>query len=136
VLRLSERTGSGVLWHDQEVTENIKKYNIGSICLFQGNPVKQAEMINYFQSIAQTPLMVCIDGEYGLGMRFDSVGSFPSQLTMGAMQDAGLVYKVGAAIGEQCRRVGIHVNFAPVVDINNNPANPVINYRSFGEDKY
>ena len=80
--------------------------------------------------------MVCVDAEWGLGMRFDSVANFPFQLTMGAMQDGSLVYKVGTAIGEQCKRIGIHVNYAPVVDINNNPNNPVINFRSFGEDKY
>ncbi len=136
VVRLSARTGTGVEWYDQQVADNIRKYNIGSICLFQGNPVKQAEVINSLQKIAKTPLMVCVDGEWGLGMRFDSVGSFPFQLTMGAMQDADLVNKVGKAIGEQCKRIGIHVNYAPVVDINNNPDNPVINFRSFGEDKY
>ncbi len=134
VLRLSS---PGPVFHDKEVEEKIKKYNIGSICLFQGSPVKQAEIINRLQSVAQTPIMVCIDGETGVGMRFtDSVGKFPDQLTMGALQDGGLVYKVGKAMGEQCRRIGIHVNYAPVIDINNNPANPVINFRSFGEDKY
>src|SRR5438128_769163 len=86
VVRLSERTPTGVVWHDQEVAENIRNFNIGSICLFQGGPVKQADVINSLQSIAQTPLMVCADGEWGLGMRFDSVGNFPFQLTMGAIQ--------------------------------------------------
>ena len=136
VVRLSSRNENGVIWYDQEVIDNIQKYNIGSICLFQGNPVKQAEMINSFQSMAKTPLMISVDAEWGLGMRFDSVTNYPFQLTMGAMQDAAIVYKVGTAIGEQCRRIGIHVNYAPVVDINNNPDNPVINFRSFGEDKY
>ena len=136
VVRLSARTANGVEWYDQQVADNIKKYNIGSICLFQGNPVKQAEVINNLQRLAKTPLMVCVDGEWGLGMRFDSVGSFPFQLTLGAMQDADLVYKTGKAIARQCKRIGIHVNYAPVVDINNNPNNPVINFRSFGEDKY
>ena len=136
VVRLSAGTPKGVAWYDNEVMENIRKYNIGSVCLFQGNPVKQAEMINKLQSMAKTPLMVCVDGEYGLGMRFDSVQNFPFQITLGAMQDAGIVNRVGRAIGEQCRRIGIHVNYAPVVDINNNPNNPVINFRSFGEDKY
>ncbi len=136
VVRLSAGTPKGVAWYDNEVMENIRKYNIGSVCLFQGNPVKQAEMINKLQSMAKTPLMVCVDGEYGLGMRFDSVQNFPFQITLGAMQDAGIVNQVGKAIGEQCRRIGIHVNYAPVVDINNNPDNPVINFRSFGEDKY
>src|SRR5688572_1496099 len=98
VVRLSARTADGVVWYDSLVTENIKKYNIGSICLFQGNPSKQAEMINGFQKIAKTPIMVCIDAEWGLGMRLDSVANFPFQLTLGAMQDKQLVYQVGKAI--------------------------------------
>lgn len=137
VVRLSSITSHGVEWYDKDVTAYIKQYNIGSVCLFQGSPVKQATLINMFQGIAKTPLMFCIDGETGVGMRFtDSVARFPDQLTMGAMQDAAIVYKVGGAIGDQCKRIGIHVNYAPVVDINNNPDNPVINFRSFGEDKY
>ena len=79
--------------------------------------------------------MITIDGEWGLGMRLDSVDKFPYQLTLGAMNDEELVYKMGVAVGEQCKRIGVHVNYAPVVDINNNPNNPVIGYRSFGEDK-
>jgi beta-glucosidase-like glycosyl hydrolase/CubicO group peptidase (beta-lactamase class C family) len=80
--------------------------------------------------------MITIDGEWGVGMRLDSVTKFPYQLTLGAMDDQRLVYEMGLAVGEQCKRLGIHVNYAPVVDINNNPNNPVIGYRSFGEDKY
>jgi beta-glucosidase-like glycosyl hydrolase/CubicO group peptidase (beta-lactamase class C family) len=81
--------------------------------------------------------MICIDGEWGLGMRLDSVITFPRQLLLGAISDnAPLMYTVVRAIGEQCKRMGIQVNYAPVVDINNNPQNPVINDRSFGEDKY
>lgn len=137
VVRLSEKTSEGIKFYDQQVEDYIKKYNIGAICLFQGGPVKQAQLINHLQSIAQTPIMVCIDGETGLGMRItDSVAKFPDQLTLGAMQDAQNVYKVGKAIADQCRRMGIHVNYAPVVDVNNNPDNPVINFRSFGENKY
>lgn len=136
VVRLSTRQGTGVAWFDKEVGELVRQYNIGSICLFQGNPDKQARLINSLQSIAKTPLMVCVDAEYGVGMRFDSVANFPFQLTMGAMNDAGIVHQVGVAMGLQCKRIGIHVNYAPVVDINNNPNNPVINFRSFGEDKY
>ncbi|HJU46065.1 MAG TPA: glycoside hydrolase family 3 N-terminal domain-containing protein, partial [Chitinophagaceae bacterium] len=137
VVRLSERTSGGIKFYDRQVENYIKKYNIGAICLFQGGPVKQAQLLNRFQSIAQTPVMICIDGETGLGMRItDSIAKFPDQLTLGAMQDAGGVYKVGRAIADQCRRMGIHVNYAPVVDVNNNPDNPVINFRSFGENKY
>lgn len=137
VLRLSEQTQNGVVFHNTEVENAIKKYNIGAICLFQGSPVQQADFINHFQSIAKTPMLITIDDETGLGMRMrDSVMKFPDQLTLGALQDASIIYKIGNAIGNQCKRAGIQVSFAPVVDINNNPDNPVIGFRSFGEDKY
>ncbi len=137
VLRESGKSGDNTVFYDNEITAAIKKYNIGAICLFQGNPVQQANFINYFQSISKTPLMVCIDAETGVGMRMtDSVKKFPDQLTLGAVNDSYLIYEVGKAIGNQCKRIGINVNYAPVVDINNNPNNPVINFRSFGEDKY
>ena len=122
--------------HIAEVTDLIQKYNIGGLCFFQGGPVRQANLTNYYQSIAKTPLMISIDGEWGLGMRLDSVINFPRQLMMGAVPDATIIYAFGKAVGEQCKRLGIQVNFAPDVDINNNPMNPVINDRSFGEDKY
>lgn len=122
--------------HIAEVTELISKYNIGGLCFFQGGPVRQANLTNFYQSIAKTPLMITIDGEWGLGMRLDSVINFPRQMMMGAMNNPQLMYDFGRAVGEQCKRLGIHVNFAPVVDVNNNPRNPVINDRSFGEDKY
>lgn len=121
--------------HVAKVINDITKYNVGALCFFQGGPVRQANLTNYYQSIAKTPIMVTIDGEWGLGMRLDSVIDLPYQLTLGALNDPKLVYQMGRAVGEQCRRMGIHVNYAPVVDINNNPNNPVIGYRSFGEDK-
>lgn len=122
--------------HVAKVVNDIKQYNIGALCFFQGGPVRQANLTNYYQSIAQTPIMVTIDGEWGLGMRLDSAIKFPYQLTLGAMSDTNLVYQLGKAVGEQCKRIGVHVNYAPVVDINNNPNNPVIGFRSFGENKY
>lgn len=121
--------------HVAKVTEDIQKYNVGALCFFQGGPIRQAVLTNFYQGIAQTPIMMTIDGEWGLGMRLDSVTKFPFQLTLGAMDNAQLVYEMGIAVGEQCKRIGIHVNYAPVVDINNNPNNPVIGFRSFGEDK-
>jgi beta-glucosidase-like glycosyl hydrolase/CubicO group peptidase (beta-lactamase class C family) len=121
--------------HIDKVTNDIRKYNVGALCFFQGGPVRQANLTNFYQGIAKTPIMVTIDGEYGLGMRLDSVTKFPYQLTLGALRDSSLVYRMGVAVGEQCKRLGVHVNYAPVVDINNNPNNPVIGYRSFGEDK-
>jgi beta-glucosidase-like glycosyl hydrolase/CubicO group peptidase (beta-lactamase class C family) len=125
-----------VTFFDKQVEEDILKYNIGGLCLFQGGPVKQALILNHLQQIAKTPLLVTIDAENGVGMRMDSVQGLPRQMMMGAVQDRSLIYEYGRVVGEQCKRIGIQVNYAPVVDINNNPNNPVINDRSFGEDKY
>lgn len=121
---------------DDRIDSLVTQYNIGAICAFQGTPLQHALMFNRIQAKAKTPVMITTDAEWGLGMRFAGVKSFPYQLTMGALDDAELVYKVGQAIGDQCRRMNIHVNYAPVVDINNNPDNPVIGIRSFGENKY
>lgn len=136
VMRLSERRGNEIAFLEEEVAKNIRKYNIGSVCLFQGSSQQQADVLNRLQAKSKTPLMVCVDGETGLGMRFSDVIPLPDQLTIGAISDAELAYKIGKAIGQQCKRAGIQVNYAPVVDINNNPNNPVINFRSLGEDKY
>jgi len=122
--------------HVNGVVNLISKYNVGALCFFQGGAIRQANLTNYYQSIAKTPLMVTIDGEWGLGMRLDSVLKYPYQLTLGALTDEQLIYEMGLAVGQQMKRIGVHVNYAPVVDINNNPNNPVIGYRSFGEDKY
>ncbi|WP_346235917.1 glycoside hydrolase family 3 N-terminal domain-containing protein [Niabella insulamsoli] len=121
---------------EQKVLNDIKRYNVGSLCFFQGGPVRQAQLTNYYQRFAKTPLLITIDGEYGLGMRLDSVIKYPYAMTLGAVTDASLIYKTGKAIGEQHKRLGVHVDYAPVVDVNNNPDNPVIGFRSFGEDKY
>jgi beta-N-acetylhexosaminidase len=125
-----------IVFYDKQVEEAIRKYNIGGLCLFQGAPVKQATILNRLQAVAKTPLLVTIDAENGVGMRMDSVLGLPRQMMMGAVQDRSLIYEYGRVVGEQCKRIGIQVNYAPVVDINNNPNNPVINDRSFGEDKY
>jgi beta-N-acetylhexosaminidase len=122
--------------HVAGVVEQIRKYNVGALCFFQGGPVRQANLTNHYQSIAKTPLMVTIDGEWGLGMRLDSVTKYPYQLTLGSLNDDNIVYEMGLAVGRQMKRIGVHVNYAPVVDVNNNPNNPVIGYRSFGEDKF
>lgn len=121
--------------HIAKVERDIVRYNVGALCFFQGGPVRQALLTNRYQRLAKTPLMITIDGEWGLGMRLDSVTRFPYQLTLGALQDEKLVYRMGVAVGEQCKRIGVHVNYAPVVDVNNNPDNPVIGFRSFGEDR-
>ena len=125
-----------IYFADSAVEANIRKYNIGGICLFQGGPVTQADFVNYFQSIAKTPLLINIDGENGLGMRMDSIQALPRQMMLGAIADPSIIYQFGKLVAAQCKRAGIQVNYAPVVDVNNNPDNPVINDRSFGEDKY
>ena len=136
ILRESSYTPNGPVYYDSAIADAIQKYNIGGICLFQGTPVKQANFVNYFQSIAKTPLMVTMDAEWGVGMRLDSVAPLNHQMMLGAINDSSLVYQYGKLVGQHCKRMGIQVDFAPVVDINNNPDNPVINDRSFGENKY
>src|SRR5690606_35492276 len=114
----------------------LRKEQLGGAVLFQGGPVRHANMINKYQKNAQVPLLMAFDGEWGLGMRLaDSTISFPYQMTLGAIQDEDLIYRMGREVGRDFNRLGLHVNFAPVVDVNNNPRNPVINYRSFGENK-
>ncbi len=121
--------------HEVEVSDIIRKYGIGGIVFFQGTPEKQSELINYYQKISKVPLLISIDAEWGLGMRLDNVEKFPYQMTLGALRNDSLVYRMGKAVADQFRRAGIHINLAPVADINNNPHNPVINYRSFGENR-
>jgi beta-N-acetylhexosaminidase len=139
VIRLStyDFTKRTAVFFDKEAEDLVKKYDIGGICLFQGNPIQQANILNHLQSIAKTPILTCMDAEWGVGMRmFDSVESLPKQIMLGAMQDSNIIYQYGKIVGEQCKRIGVNVNYAPVVDINNNPDNPIISDRSFGEDKY
>ncbi|MCF6361002.1 MAG: hypothetical protein L3J29_09605 [Cyclobacteriaceae bacterium] len=121
--------------HVDDVTHLINEYGIGGLIFFQGDPEKQALQTNYYQSISKVPLMVSIDAEWGLSMRLDGIEAFPYQLTLGAIKKREIIYEMGRAVGKQLKRVGVNVNFAPVIDINTNPANPVINFRSFGENK-
>lgn len=121
--------------HVNAITELITRYHIGGIIFFQGGPLREAHLTNYYQSVAKIPLMVGIDGEWGLSMRLDSTIRFPRQMTLGASGNDSLIYQMAYEIGRQCKRIGIHLNFAPVADINNNPLNPVISSRSFGESK-
>ena len=121
--------------HTVEVIDLIRKYGIGGIIYFQGTPEKQAELTNFYQKISKVPLLIATDAEWGLGMRLNNVEKFPYQMTLGALQNDSLIYMMGKAIGDQCKRLGININLAPVADINNNSLNPVINYRSFGENR-
>jgi beta-N-acetylhexosaminidase len=120
--------------HVATIAGMIREFHIGGIIFFQGGPVRQANLNNYFQSLSKVPLMVGIDGEWGLSMRLDSTVRFPRQMTLSAGGSDSLVYEVAREIGKHCHRMGIHVNFAPVADVNNNVQNPVINTRSFGDD--
>lgn len=123
--------------HIAKVKSEIEEYKVGGLCFFQGTPEKQVELINQYQTMSSVPLMVAVDAEWGVGMRFkEATINFPRQLMLGAIQDNDLIYQMGREVGHQLTRTGVQVNFAPVVDVNNNAANPVINTRSFGEDRY
>ena len=125
----------GKNYNEELVTKLIADHQVGGLIFMQGGPVRQAVQTNRYQKMAQVPLLISMDAEWGLGMRLDSVKSFPRQMMLGATRDTNLVYNMGAAIAAQCRRIGVNIAFAPDVDVNNNAANPVINSRSFGEDK-
>lgn len=113
----------------------IKKYKIGGLIFFKSGPVQQAKLTNYYQSISETPVMIAGDYEWGLSMRIDNTVNYPRQMMLGAIQDDLLINEFGSEIARQCKRIGININFAPVIDVNNNSNNPVINSRSFGENK-
>jgi beta-glucosidase-like glycosyl hydrolase/CubicO group peptidase (beta-lactamase class C family) len=113
----------------------VKKNGVGGVIFFQDDAEKQAEMINYFRHNTKVPLMIGLDGEWGAGMRLKDVIKFPYQMTLGAVKNDSLIYEMGKAVAAQFRRAGMNINLAPVADVNNNPKNTVINYRSFGEDQ-
>ena len=121
--------------HTKELLGLINKFQVGGIIFMQGGPLAQAKLCNKLQEASNIPLLISIDAENGLGFRLDSTISYPVQMALGAITNDSLIYRMGYEIGEQCRLVGVHMNMAPVSDININPANPVINYRSFGESK-
>lgn len=118
-----------------QVEQLIRTHGIGGVIFFQGFPGRQINLTNKFQASSKVPLLIGIDGEWGLGMRLDSTIAYPRQMTLGAMTDTATTYAFGAEVARQMKRVGVHINFAPVVDINNNARNPVIGNRSFGEDR-
>jgi beta-glucosidase-like glycosyl hydrolase/CubicO group peptidase (beta-lactamase class C family) len=122
--------------HFKAIDKLITESKIGGLIFFQGGPVRQAKLTNRFQAKSKVPLFIGNDAEWGLNMRLDSTYSYPYNMTLGAVQDLELIEKMGAQIGEQSKRLGLQFNFAPVLDINTNPKNPIIGFRSFGEDKY
>lgn len=113
----------------------VRDYNIGGAAFFRGTPTQQLLVTNRMQSQARTPLFIAMDAEWGPAMRLDSVDAFPRQMALGAVQDKDLIYEMGKEVGRQLERLGVHINFAPVIDVNNNADNPVINFRAFGEDR-
>ena len=120
--------------YEKNLASLIRQTNVGGLCFFQGTPEKQAELTNAWQKLAQTPMLIALDAEWGLGMRLTGGYSFPFQMTLGAASDEQLIYQTAEAIARDCKRMGIHINLTPVADVNNNPNNPVINFRSFGEN--
>jgi beta-N-acetylhexosaminidase len=121
--------------HREEILRVIGEQKVGGLIFFQGGPIRETRLLNEYQAASDVPLLIAMDAEWGLGMRLDSTVSFPYQMTLGAIQNNNLIYEMGVEVARHLKRAGIHLNFAPVADINNNPNNPVINFRSFGENK-
>jgi len=122
--------------HVQELERLITQEKIGGLIYFQGGPQRQIQQLNRLQAKADVPLMVSMDAEWGVSMRLDSTIRYPRQMTLGAITDDHLIEQFGAQVAKECKALGIHMNLAPVVDVNNNPNNPVIGNRSFGEDPF
>jgi len=120
---------------NDKINELIKNQYIGGIIFSKGGPKRQAKLNNKYQELTKIPLLIGMDAEWGLAMRLDSTFAYPWNMTLGAIADNKIVEKIGRRIGEQSKRLGVHINFAPVVDINTNPKNPIIGNRSFGEGK-
>lgn len=122
--------------YEDSIGKVIRKERLGGVVFFQGGPGRQTILTNKYQKHAKVPLLITSDGEWGLGMRLDSTISYPYQMALGAVQNTDLIYQMGLEVAKDYKRIGMHMNLAPDVDVNNNPKNPVINYRSFGENKY
>src|SRR5580704_16959939 len=114
----------------------MKAGKAGGVIFFKGTPELEVAWTNLIQDSSRIPGFVALDAEWGLSMRLDSTLTFPREMTLGAINDNHLIYEMGREIARECKRIGVNINFAPVVDVNNNPNNPIINERSFGEDKY
>ena len=120
---------------NDKIDSLIKNQHIGGIIFSKGGPKRQAKLNNHYQNISKTPLIMAMDAEWGLAMRLDSTFAYPWNMTLGAITNNEIIYKIGKQIGEHTKRIGMHINFSPVVDINTNPNNPIIGNRSFGEDR-
>ncbi len=118
------------------ITKLLQNNQIGGLIFMQGTAEAQAVQHNTYQHMSKVPLLIGMDAEWGLGMRLKGVKDLPRSMMIGATMDTTLAYRIGAAIAKQCKRMGVHVNFGPVVDVNNNPNNPIINARSYGQNKF
>lgn len=133
---LMPRANSNPTYDTARLNSIVRDYHVGGFVFFAGYPTQQAKVVNQLQSLSKVPLFIGMDLEWGLNMRLDSTVRYPYQMTLGAIQgNEALIEKMGYQIAQQCKRMGVHINYAPVVDINNNPNNPVINFRSFGENR-
>lgn len=118
----------------EKVIKAIEENKVGGVLFLKSEPVKLASLVNLYKSKTRIPLFFAIDGENGLSFRLDSTIKYPYPIGIGAISDDSIIYYMGKEIGRQCKALGINVNFAPVGDVNSNPENPIINYRSFGQD--
>lgn len=121
--------------HEASIRHQIETYAVGGMIFMQGSPARQVELIRDYQELSEVPLLIAMDAEWGPAMRLDSTVNYPRQMTLGAANSVELAYDFGREVARQLKLLGVHVNFAPVVDVNNNPENPVINNRSFGENR-
>ena len=122
--------------HQNEIAKIVSQYQIGGLIFMQGGPQREAVLTNRYQKLSKVPLMIAMDAEWGPSMRLDSTINYPRQMVLGAMQNDSIMYEMGKQVAEQLTRIGVHINFAPVIDVNSNPKNPVIGTRSFGENKH
>ena len=118
----------------QRLMRYVNDIKIGGILFHKGDPVTQAEVTNRLQKASRIPMLVSLDGEWGLSMRLSGTTRFPKNMMLGAIEDNALIEEYGKEVGRQCREMGIHINFAPDMDVNSNVDNPVIGLRSFGEN--
>lgn len=120
--------------YEADIEKQIRKYQVGGLIFFQGDPARQLQLTNRYQKASACPLMIGLDAEHGVGWRLKTAMEFPKMGIIGAIREDSLVFALGATIARHCHELGVHVNFAPVVDINSNRRNPIIGIRSFGED--
>ena len=118
----------------QRLLRYVNELNIGGVLFHKGSPEVQAQLTNRMQEASKVPLLVSLDGEWGLSMRLSGTTRFPKNMMLGAIENDLLIRKYGEEVARQCKEMGIHINFAPDLDVNSNVDNPVIGIRSFGED--